>query len=489
MHIPYPERISYAWATTFATALFIVQIFEQTQLMFALCSFAFILTATAAFNIAGGLDRPVGAYIFFNATLTAIVGLVVKACVGEPASSNLLNPERTMEVYLFGMLAMLFGAYVESRFRPRKSFIQARLPMPSLRSVYIGSTAIALFLKVIYALAALGLISGSLIQTIYNGDHFLPFALILGVMYTIRSSHGQRSITPWLFFLFALSTGEGLLSFSKQALFAPAFCWVLAAAICRYRLKIVNIISLVIVAYVAYTYATPYSQYGRIFNEGGEVENARLAVHLLTNMDEVVKANAENTAGVYGKLAYYNHSMGLFDRLQMLSPDDALIGVTEQYGPMGYEPLVESAENIIPRVFWPDKPFVYFGNLYGHQVGAITDDDVYTSVSFGVSADLYREGGLTGVLLVAPLCMAAIFFVVSWFLGDVRSHPAAIIAVLVVAHTGPEGAVGGLFGMVATTQYMVILAFACRYVLPVVSSIFDPEKAAPPTAERTFGMA
>src|SRR6202012_4443150 len=104
MHIPYPERIPYAWATTFATSLFIVQIFEQTQVMFALCSFAFILTATAAFNIAGGLDRPVGAYIFFNATLTAVVGLVVKACTGEAATTNLINPQRTIEVYLFGML-------------------------------------------------------------------------------------------------------------------------------------------------------------------------------------------------------------------------------------------------------------------------------------------------------------------------------------------------------------------------------------------------
>src|SRR5580698_3510606 len=173
MHIPYPERISYAWATTFASVLFIVQIFEQTHLMFALCSFAFILTTTAAFNIAGGLVRPVGAYIFFNATLTAIVGIVIKAVLGEAGHTNLINPERTIQVYLVGMLAMLFGAYVESRLRPSKSFIETKLPMPSLRSVYIGSTAIALFLKVIYSLAGLGLISGSLIQTIYNGDHFL----------------------------------------------------------------------------------------------------------------------------------------------------------------------------------------------------------------------------------------------------------------------------------------------------------------------------
>jgi len=488
MHIPYPERIPYAWATTFASALFAVQIFEQTQLLFALCCFAFILVATAAFNIAGGLYRPAGAYIFFNAVLTLIVGLVVKAALGEPAHTNLASPQMTIEVYLFGMLAMLFGAYVESLFRPRKAFIEAKLSMPSLRTVYFGATAIALFLKLIYALAGLGFINFSFITTLYNADHFLPFALILGVMYTIRSSNGQHSVTPWLVFLFALSTGEGLLSFSKQALFGPAFCWVLGVAICRYRLKLINIVSLIIVVYVAYAYATPYSQYGRVFQEGSGFGNLRVAGYLLTHMDEVLKGDAEKSAAGYGKLSYYNHPMGLFDRLQMLSADDALISVTDQYGVFGYEPLIEGAEGVIPRIFWPNKPFAYFGNTYGHEVGAITDDDVSTSVSFGISADAYHEGGLSGVLLVEPVCMAAVFLVLSWFLGDARGHPAVIVVILLGAHTAPEGGIPGLFNMVTNTEYMLLLALACKYVLPIVGSIFDFESDVPSTAKPAFGM-
>ena len=489
MHIPYPERIPYAWATAFASALFAVQLLEHTHLLFAVCCFAFIMVATAAFNIAGGLYRPAGAYIFFNALLTLIVGLVVKAAMGEAAHGNLATPELSIEVYLFGMLGMLFAACIEKRFRPRRSYIEAKLAMPSLRTVYIGTTVIALFLKLFYLLNELGVISGSYIQTIYNADHFLPFALILGVMHTIRSTNGRHSVTPWLIFLFLLSTGEGLINFSKQALFAPAFCWVLAVAICRFRLRPINVVSLAVVVYVLYAYGTPYSQYGRIFQATSTEGNLKVAGHLLTHMDEVVSGNIEKTEAGYGKLAYYNHSAGLFDRLQMLSPDDALIGVTEEFGPYGYEPLKEGLENIVPRIFWPDKPFAYFGNIYGHEVGAINDADVSTSVSFGVSADAYREGGLAGVLLIEPLCMTFVFLVTSYFLGDARGHPAVIIAVLVSAHIAPEGAFTGLFGMVNITEYMVLLALACKYVLPIVGTVFSPEKTVPSLAKPAFGTA
>ncbi|WP_158820005.1 hypothetical protein [Granulicella sp. S156] len=489
MHIPYPERIPYAWATTFASVLFAVQLFERTQLLFALCCFAFILVATAAFNIAGGLYRPAGAYIFFNAVLTLVVGVVVKAVLGEPADTFLASPQLTIEIYLFGMLAMLFGAYVESRFRPRKSFIEAKLPMPNLRTIYFGATAIALFLKLIYMLAGIGLITGSsFITTVYNADHFLPFALILGVIYTIRATGGQRSVTPWLVFLFGISTAEGLLIFSKQALFSPAVCWILGAAISRYRLKPINIISLIIVVYVAYAYATPYSQYGRVLQEGSELGNARIAGYLLTHMDEVIKGNAEQNESIYGKLGYYRHSMGLFDRLQMLTPDDALITVTGMYGVYGLEPLKEDIENVVPHIFWPDKPIPYFGNVYGHEIGAITDEDVSTSISFGASADAYHEDGLAGVLLIEPLCMAAVFLIFSCFLGDARQHPAVIVAILMCAHSAPEGSLTGLFGMVTTTEYMILLALACKYVLPLVGSIFDFGSDVPSPAKPAFGM-
>ena len=489
MHIPYPERIPYGWATTFALILFGVQLFEGTHLLFAGCCFSFILVATAAFNIAGGLYRPAGAYIFFNAVLTLIVGVVVKAVLGEPADTFLASPQLTIEIYLFGMLAMLFGAYVESRFRPRKAYIEAKLPMPDLRIVYIGTTAIALFLKPLYILAGANLINiGSIVTQIYNADHFLPFALILGVMHTIRSSNGRRSVTPWLAFLFVLSTGEGLLSFSKQALFSPAICWVLGAAISRYRLKLVNIVALAVFAYLAYAYGTPYSQYGRVFQAETAAGNLRVASYLLTHMDEVIKGNADHNESLYGKLGYYRHSMGLFDRLQMLTPDDALITVTELYGTYGLEPLKEDVENVVPHILWPDKPTPYFGNTYGHEIGAITDEDLSTSISFGVSADAYHEDGLPGVLLIEPLCMAIVFLVFSYLLGDVRGHPAVIVAILLTAHAAPEGSLTGLFSMITNTEYMVLLALACKYVLPIVGSIFDFESDEPSTAKPAFGM-
>ena len=85
---------------------------------------------SVAFNLAGGLTRPSGGYIFAYATLVVIVGISYKVLLGEPGQRNLLQPSLTIEVYVGVALAMLAATFVARRFTAKKSLF------PNL-SIYI----------------------------------------------------------------------------------------------------------------------------------------------------------------------------------------------------------------------------------------------------------------------------------------------------------------------------------------------------------------
>ena len=474
MVIPFPERISYAWATLFACVLLAVQLYQHTHVIFALCCFAFILVAVAGVNFAGGVTRPAGAYIFCNATLTLIIGLVAKASLGEAADTNLAAPTRSIQVYLLGMVAMLAAALVEHRFRRRRSVLETFFPLGNLRTTYIGAAVLGVVSYFFFFLPA-SISGSSAAATFRNLNQFLPFALILGVLYTVRASNGRRSLTPGLGLLYAFAFVIALPGYSKQGIFTPALCWVAGACLARYQLKPINLVSLALMVYVLAAYLTPYSQYGRdLPPTGSYIASMEQSFSLLANISTVKALESKTESEEYGRLNYFNHSEGLLDRLQMFSPDDALIDVTDRMGTFGYEPTKEGWENLIPHVLWPGKPTPYFGNMYAHQIGGIDDEDVTTGVSFGISADAYHQGGLIGVLVVETLCLTAVFLVLSWLLGDVRDHPAVIISILVIAHLAPEGAIPGLILLIQNAVTILILGFICMYVLPVFASILEP---------------
>ncbi len=474
MVIPFPERISYAWATLFASVLLAVQLFQHTHVIFALCCFAFILVAVAGVNFAGGVTRPAGAYIFCNATLTLIIGLVTKAALGEAADTNLATPMQSILVYLLGMVSMLAAALVEYRFRRKGSVLETFFPLRSLRTTYIGATVLSVGSYFFFFLPPSISASGAA-TTFRNLNQFLPFALIIGVLYTVRASNGRRSLTPGLALLYAFAFIIALPGYSKQGLFTPAICWVAGACLARYRLKPINMVSLALTIYVLVAYLAPYSQFGReLVPTDSYIGNMEQSLNLLANISTVKALEGKSEEGEYGRLNYFNQPEGLFDRLQMFSPDDALIDVTDRMGTYGYEPTKEGWENLIPHVLWPNKPVPYFGNKYAHEIGGIDDEDTTTGVSFGISADAYHQGGFVGVLVIETLCLAAVFLVLSWLLGDVRDHPLVIISILIISHYGPEGGIDGLILLILNAVTILILGFICMYILPVFASILEP---------------
>ncbi|HUZ93991.1 MAG TPA: hypothetical protein VMU57_03690, partial [Edaphobacter sp.] len=115
VRLPFPERVPLGYAASFAVILGAVQLFQGTDPAFSLCSFLFIVIAAVAFNMAGGLTRPSGGYVFFYSILAVILGLSWKAFIGEPADSNLTQPLLTIEATLGGMVGMCFAVFVSRK--------------------------------------------------------------------------------------------------------------------------------------------------------------------------------------------------------------------------------------------------------------------------------------------------------------------------------------------------------------------------------------
>src|ERR1017187_8124836 len=116
MRIPFPEHVPMNRVAIFAVALFVMQMLEGTALYFSAGCVAFILIAALAFNTAGGLTRASGAYVFCYSVLVVLIGICYKAFLGEPAQSNLLSPQRDIELYLCSITGMFPAVIVSRRF-------------------------------------------------------------------------------------------------------------------------------------------------------------------------------------------------------------------------------------------------------------------------------------------------------------------------------------------------------------------------------------
>jgi len=190
VRIPFPERIPLTLASLFAVILCTVEIAQGTALLFVCCVFCFIVVAALAFNVAGGLTRPSGSYIFFFTILAVLVGLVWKAVLGEAADTNLSDSLLTMEAYLCGICGMLIAALISKRIRSKRAWLEGFVTEDKMQSAAVGCLVTGLALSVIFTISEVG--SGSILSALAQVNRFLPLAVILGTIHAIRRSGGTR---------------------------------------------------------------------------------------------------------------------------------------------------------------------------------------------------------------------------------------------------------------------------------------------------------
>jgi len=133
---------------------------------------------------------------------------------------------------------------------------------------------------------------------------------------------------------------------------------------------------------------------------------------------------------------YFNTPQGFFDRLQMISIDDALNNHTQQFGTYGILPVIQSFENLIPRFIWPDKPPLLSGNTYAHEVGLLAEADTSTGVSFSSTAVAFHLLGWPGIFLLAPAIWLLLFTIFDSLCGDVRKAPWGLLVMVAIRACG-----------------------------------------------------
>ena len=384
IRIALPERVPISYAFLYAAGLFLLQQLEHTSLYFSACSFLFILVCTLAFNVAGGLTRPSGGYIFFYSVLAVGLGLSVKAFLGERGDSNLLRPHLLITIYLVSSLGLLLAAAVSRKFSKKRPLLENLVGDNNLSRATVGCFVIGLVLTVATRTVDRG--SGTALSALFQINRFCELAIILGVTNAIRLSGGRRSTNvPVLLASATLIVLGGLFGFSKEGFFTPFVCWAVAASAQRYRVSTIQVVLSLLLALFLVHYMVPYSQYGRTQMRAGLEPSLEVSIALLSDLSSVRgKYEAQQAADLAGgSSGYFNKPQGIFDRLQMISFDDMLTDATERQGPEGYFPIMTDFENLVPHVFWPGKPQFLWGNVYAHEAGVnIAEEDTSTGVSF-----------------------------------------------------------------------------------------------------------
>jgi hypothetical protein len=478
MRLPFPERITLWHAGCFAFILCAFELLLGTAPLFVACVFAYIMMATVAFNLAGGLYRASGAYIFANSVLGLIISQCAKVGFGEAADANLRDPTTSILVYMAGMAAILLAVVISRRFIPKMSLLERGDVPEDNRQIGIGCIAMGIAMPFITGFMGGG--NGSLSSALNQFSEFLPLGLVLATYDEIRSTQGRKSLNIFIVSGSLFMIGFwGILCTSKQGLFTPLAAYLIVCGAMRYRFRLQGIIGIALVCIPMFYYLVPYSQVVRNYTRSIDDWGTRIdtSIYWLSHLDEVrAEYTKDSDLGVTGP-HYYNEDRGFMERLGTIAMDDALIDTTDSNGRFGYEPMLVAIENIVPHAIWADKPEYTYNNTYAHEIGILSEDDATTSVSFGPSADGYHMGGWPGVLVLMPIVMTFLFIVVDSVSGSIKKTPWGLIYTVYFLHAGPEVSLGGCMGAATQeTGIIVVTIYAARYVLPFVGSVLFPER-------------
>jgi hypothetical protein len=475
MRIPLATQIRPSHAVVFATILFVVQQVEHTSIPFSGLTFAFILISTLAFNAAGGFVYPSGWFIFFNATLTAIVGLSFKALLGERGDSHLRTPLLTMLAYCVGMALTIFVAMLTRKLAPKRGILVGMGFGEDMKKAALGAFLLGAAVQAgSYSVQE----NGSLLSALRQINYFTQMGVLLGTFYQVKKSHGAESANwiVWASGIFMFISG-GLLSFSKFGLLVSLVTWLATAIIAGHDFSRKQIIGVAFCFLFFQMYLVPYSQVGRNLRAeeatlGDDIRTASYALPHLVELRDQYQKDQRDVPEDDSRPHLYDHAEGFFDRLNMLGPDDALIAYTADGNEEGLLPTWFSILNVIPHFIWKGKPFYYIGNSYAREIGMISEENDSTGISFSPVGDAFHQASFYGVSLIVPPTLFLLFMVMDSLSGDVRQAPWGILFCVLCTHSAPEGMIGGQIYIATYVAFgVVVVALLSKYVLPVISGI------------------
>ena len=468
MHIPFPRRLSYVHLTVIAALLAVVLLGEGNDVSICLTVFSIMMVGTFAFNSAGGMVSPVGAYVFFTVLFTGIAGVVTKAILNEPLLENAPYAGRTLFIYLVGTCSMAVAVLVSKRLALRKPLLEGKLTNENTSRVVVGCLAGGILVPFVFVLL---FSTGTVFGIIRQLNIALPLAVLIAVYQRTRQTGGRSSFT-WPALIGVLyTTYTGFVGFSKEGIFSAWLAWVVAAAAARLRVTIPQILITLGVGVTAILLVVPIAQYGRNFRVNGG--NEAVALDLLSRPLEVRRLVKAKEVELPPELYHwFRKPEGIMDRLTLVPIDGALIGRTDALGPIGLTNIGNYFINIVPHFILPDKAELNTGNQYAHEIGMLAGDDHTTGISFSPFAEAYHVGGWMGILFVLPGVLIFLFTCITSVAGTTDQGPWALFFIAGFGHLAAEGSLifpvyiasFGCEALLATAYFMI-------YITPVIGSL------------------
>jgi len=455
-----------------------IQVLEGSDVVFSGLFCLFIVTSVVAFNLCGGFAHPSGAWVFFSAMLTVVVGLFYKILLLERAESHLLAPNVTMSAYLLGMAMTAMAAALSRRLVPKRGLLSNLGVVATYKNAAIGSLIVGVIVTLI---GFTDKETGTFLSAVRQINTLPVLAVVLGTYYQIQQSNRKSCFSWFIFIAIAVNVGFGIITASKEGMASAPVAWFITAVVCSYDFKRIQIVAVIAGSAFFTAFLVPYSQIARNTRPAdlaGATENALLYVENLASTrkqfleDEALEAERleeESTATPH----IFDKPQGFFDRLNMLGPDDALIAYTDDGNLEGLYPMYFAFLNLVPHVLWPNKPELLPGNVYARELGILNQDDLTTGVSFSPTADAYHEAGFWGVFILMPAVMFINFFVTDSLSGDIRVSPWGILFVVFNSHAAPEGLLGGQIYIATYRAFgVIVIAVFTGYVLPIIVGAF-----------------
>ena len=476
MRIPISNHFNMRYVAIFIAIMFVGQEAEGTSVVFALLTAVYIALWALAYNVAGGLAYPSGAYVLGSGLFSVVVGFAAKILFFEPGQRNLLAPNTTMLAYCAGMLGILIASVVTRFLRPRHGLLKGfdsleTMHRASILCLFVG----AVFVAIAGSGASAG--SGSVLSALSQVNRFPSMAILLSTTYVIQSTHGRRSVNWVVAVGIAIFFGAGLITFGKEGMLAGFVTWGIAATLQGYDYKKFQVLGLTLgFAFITY-YLVPYSQYARVFaiHTGGVLQNLPVMFEYLGDLPRTRQLYLATLEGVdiAEDSHLYDQREGFLDRLIIVAPDDALIDFTAKGNIFGISPTISAFSNIIPHFIWPSKPAVNTGNVYAREMGG-NSDDTTTGITFSATADAFHEESWLGVLLLMPIVLSFSFVVQDSIAGSAEFAPWALLPIVGMSQISGGGLGGAVyqatFGMVGLLFVYWTTKVAGPLVLNVVKS-------------------
>jgi hypothetical protein len=474
-----PTRIPLPQAFGCAIILFIVELFQRTNVLFALLFFAFVILSVLTFNLAGGFSRLTGAYTFWFSLLIVIFGVFWKAIVAEPAESNLQVPLLDMSLYALSMVMLLAVTLLNKKMDFRSIGVGAGFSGPNTDYTLAGLGCIMTSVFIAFAGNIFGQAPGGFISALAQINFFFPIGIILSTAGALKESGGRRSMNFANTFGIVLFSLLGVTAFSKQGMLTPFVCWVIGALYMKMRIRVIHVISVCLMLILTFTFIGPLSQSRDLqIPNGSAVQQAGVVWYQITHWSEFQHhVDLLNQGGGHddGSPSYYNESQGaMIERLSMMPPDDRFNAYTAKGNYFGMAPIIEWFGNLVPRFLYPTKTNDYTGNFYAHKVGGyLSADDTTTGISFSPVSSAYSCEGWGGILWLMPAIWILVFTTGDFIAGDMDKYPWGLLVVVYFGHTAPEGLLSGLIYFISYGNLGLFIAIVISTrIAPILGALF-----------------